>query len=128
MHRDAHGVSIHFMGRNDVEVIKTKNRNAVQLAPSGRLDITTGPILTRIFDQALGEGERFFVLDCEHLEYISSAGLREILKMEKKLQSLNGRLVLCNLHGVVRDIFQFSGFLNLFAVSDTVEAALDVIQ
>jgi anti-anti-sigma factor len=65
------------------------------------------------------------VLDLSALDYISSAGLRAILGVEKKLKFQNGKLVLCGLRGMVKEVFQISGFAVLFPVCATAEAALE---
>jgi anti-anti-sigma factor len=48
--------------------------------------------------------------------YISSAGLRVLLSARKKVQPLNGTVVLCGLQPFVREVFEMTGFTRIFPV------------
>jgi len=58
------------------------------------------------------------------VEYISSAGLRVLLMLAKKLQGTGGRLVLCAMPESVRLVFELAGFLPIFEIEDTRQAAV----
>lgn len=70
------------------------------------------------------KGEHRMVLDLALLGYISSAGLRVVLLLAKRLKQANGKLVLCGLQSRVREVFDISGFLAILTVVDTREEAL----
>lgn len=70
------------------------------------------------------QGERRCVLDFSGLDYISSAGLRVVLMLAKKLKQNDGALALCNLQPHVREVFDISGFLAILQVADTRDEAL----
>lgn len=70
------------------------------------------------------QGERLCVLDLGQLDYISSAGLRVILMMAKRLKQNSGRLILCGLQPQVKEVFDISGFLTILTVVDTRAAAV----
>ena len=73
---------------------------------SGRLDSTSsGDAGDRIVDIAKGAHKRV-LLNLEKLEYVSSAGLRVILRAAKLLQENRGELKICNARGGVRDVFE----------------------
>jgi anti-sigma B factor antagonist len=56
------------------------------------------------------------VIDCTELDYISSSGLRILLNVYKHTRS-NGHLaILKNITEEVEEVFQLSGFLQLFKV------------
>jgi anti-anti-sigma factor len=55
-------------------------------------------------------------LDCNRLEYISSAGLGVLLKTQKRLMGSGGRLRLAGVNRHLRDIFQYSGFDQIFEI------------
>lgn len=69
------------------------------------------------------KGERRVVLDLGRLDYISSAGLRVVLLVAKQLRQVQGELVLCELKPHVREVFEISGFLTIFPVANSREAA-----
>jgi stage II sporulation protein AA (anti-sigma F factor antagonist) len=70
------------------------------------------------------KGERLCVLDLSHLDYISSAGLRVILMLAKRLKQNSGQLVLCCLQPDVLEVFDVSGFLSILTVVPDRAAAL----
>jgi anti-anti-sigma factor len=86
------------------------------LRPVGRLDSTSSPELERIVGERLQTGASKLVFDFADLDYISSAGLRVVLVAGKKLRAAQGKLALVGMRDVVREVFEMSGFLTLFAV------------
>lgn len=61
-------------------------------------------------------GVRRLVLDFSALDYISSAGLRMVLVVAKRLKQEGGQLVLCGMQPHVREVFDISGFLTILNV------------
>ena len=97
--------------------IQQIDRDGVTIvAPAGRIDTTTSG--------ALDAGARSLLLDLGDVDYISSAGLRVLLVLARRMRDLQGRLVLCGLTGPVRQVFQLAGFLPLFRVEPSQDAAL----
>ena len=88
----------------------------------GRLDSVTTPAFEAHCLQAVAQGERTLVLDFGTLKYVSSAGLRSILVISKALTAGGGECVLANARGLVREVFELSGFLRIFRVLDSLEA------
>jgi len=90
---------------------------------SGRLDSTSsGDAGDRIVDIAKGAHRRV-LLNLEKLEYVSSAGMRVILRGAKLLQGNRGELKICNARGLVRTVLETSGFNSLIKVYDTEQEA-----
>ena len=90
---------------------------------SGTLDSTSsGHAGDRIVDIAKGKHKRV-LLNLEKLEYVSSAGLRVILRGAKLLQTNRGELKICNANGLVRNVLETSGFNSLIKVYDTEQEA-----
>lgn len=54
------------------------------------------------------------VFNFEHLEYLSSTGLRILLMMAKRLG--NGHLFVDNANAVVQEIFETTGFMDVVTV------------
>ncbi len=74
------------------------------------------------------KGERLCVLDLGQLDYISSAGLRVVLMLAKRLKQNAGQLVLCGLQPQVHEVFDISGFLSILTVVDSRPAALSRLE
>ena len=56
------------------------------------------------------------VVDFEHLEYISSAGLAILLKTQKRLSESGAALKIVNVNSHIYDIFRYSGFTAIFEI------------
>lgn len=103
----------------------TPENGTVVASIEGRMDaVSTGE-----FDRKAGEwltaGTTTFILDLSRLDYISSAGLRSLLVLGKKAAAGKGRVVLAAVKDTVKEIFAISGFDKIFAVEDSVAAALN---
>lgn len=93
-----------------------KNLNGTDLTIKiiGRLDTTTAPELEAEANQSLA-GVQDLVLDMEALEYISSAGLRVILKMQKTM-SAQGAMKLVHVNDSVMEVFDITGFSDILTI------------
>ena len=94
------------------------------LAPSGRIDTTTSPRVEESVRRTVDEGTRDLVIEFSNVDYISSAGLRVLLVLENRMRDLQGRLVLCSMPESVRQVFRLAGFMPLFKVEPSQEAAV----
>jgi anti-anti-sigma factor len=65
-------------------------------------------------------------MDCQHMDYVSSSGLRILLMALKRITQARGKFVLCNLQENIREIFEISGFTTIFEIHPTKEDALSV--
>ena len=110
-----------------METIKRKENGVVIVAIKGRLDAESSPDLGKEIEKVMAEGEDRLILDVHELNYISSAGLRIILATSKKLKERKGKIFLTGLHGPVEEVFKISGFISIFRVFATAEAALKEI-
>lgn len=94
------------------------------LTPDGRLDSTSaGPADEQITSHIKGGASRL-VLDMSRVGYVSSAGLRVVLLVAKRLKQLGGRFVLCGLAEPVEEVFTISGFLQILTVVSTRDEAV----
>jgi len=98
------------------------------ISPHGQLNSNNAGEVENEILAWIGAGERKMVLDMEHLEYISSAGLRVVLVAAKKLRQEKGQLVLCALSPSTHEVFEISGFLTILDVVPTRAEALARIQ
>jgi anti-anti-sigma factor len=62
------------------------------------------------------------------LEYISSAGLRVLLVVAKKVQQAKGKVVLFGLVPNVREVFSISGFDQIFTIEPDADAAVAAVR
>ena len=84
---------------------KTVNGNSAVIALEGWLDTKTAPELSAVIEELPADvGE--VTLDLKKLEYISSAGLRLIVALHKKMKSFT----IVNTPDEVMEIFRMTGF------------------
>ena len=95
------------------------------LAPRGRIDTTTSGAVDDAVRGAVDAGARALIVDFRAVDYISSAGLRVFLVLAKRMRDLGGQLVLCEMGQPVRQVFQLAGFVPLFTIASSREAAFD---
>ena len=107
-----------------MEMLKRKEKNALVISLKGRLDSVTAPVLEKDLTELMAGEERFLVLDLGDLDYISSAGLRTILGVTKRLKEKQGRLLLASLKSMVREVFEISGFSSIIPIFESVDAAI----
>jgi len=97
------------------------------LLPQGRLDSNNaGAVESEILGH-VAAGTSRIVIDFSGLDYISSAGLRVVLVVAKKLKQAGGALVLCRLPAHIREVFEISGFLSILKSAETREDALAAV-
>jgi stage II sporulation protein AA (anti-sigma F factor antagonist) len=101
-----------------------KKMEATIVALEGRMDAITSSDYEIKMKGLIASGERNFVVDFEKLDYISSVGLRAILATAKQIRSRNGKFLLANVHGSVKEIFAISGLGSIFPVYDSIESAM----
>jgi anti-anti-sigma factor len=107
-----------------MDIHEVRERGTVVVAPVGRIDSTTSDRLEQHLVKLLASGERKVVVDFAGVEYISSAGLRVMLALAKKMKDARGSVALCAMGDPVRMVFSLAGFLPLFAVDTTREEAV----
>ena len=93
---------------------KTKNGSSLTLTLAGRLDTTTAPELDAVVDSSLA-GVQGLILDMEALEYISSAGLRVILKAQK-IMNTKGFMKLIHVNDTIMEVFDITGFVDILTI------------
>ena len=65
------------------------------------------------------------VVSLDKLEYINSSGLRVLLVTLKKVRKQQGDIRLACLKSNIKEVFDISGFTQLFNILNTEETAID---
>ena len=108
--------------------VSQENNNGVEIfSVKGSLDSNTSPEFETMIYQTLEQGRRKLILDLENLDYISSAGIRVMLKTTKDLKRMEGNIVLCSLQDYVREVFDIAGFDGYLNIENNLEGAMDKI-
>lgn len=93
-----------------MELHTENDGNVLIVKPSGRIDGSNAFDFQNAIDEVVGEEQSAIVMDLSDLSYISSAGLRVILLLAKKLRGRQAELMLCALGDSIKDVFEISGF------------------
>ena len=88
--------------------IEKKFSDGNTIVLSGRLDTVTAPQLEAELEKILSDSDAL-VLDMANLEYISSAGLRVILKAQKTINT-KGTMKLIHVGESIMEVFDITGF------------------
>jgi anti-sigma B factor antagonist len=95
---------------------------------NGHLDSNTSQGFENKLIQAIDGGSKSMIIDFKNLDYISSAGLRVIIKATKALKRENGKIMLCDMQDYVREVFEISGFDSLMPIVGNMGDALDAFS
>lgn len=68
------------------------------------------------------------VLDFRIVEYLSTAMIGNLVILDKKVKEKGGRLVLCNLTPVLKEVFAATRLNQVFEIENSIDEALAVFQ
>jgi anti-anti-sigma factor len=93
------------------------------LKPSGRIDSQSSPEFETAISAKLDSAQNV-ILDFGDVPYISSAGLRVVLVIAKRLARTQGKFALASLKPEISSVFKISGLTSVLKIFDTPEGAL----
>ena len=99
-----------------MEIKKFLDGTNLTVALVGRLDATTALELDKDLSASL-DGITDLTVDLAEIEYVSSAGLRILLKIQKRMDR-QGAMRLRNLRENVREVFDMTGFTDFLTIDE----------
>jgi anti-anti-sigma factor len=93
----------------------------------GRFDTLAAQEFEQQMMATIEDGAAFLIFDCNKMDYISSSTLRVFLIGLKTMKRRNGKVILTNLQDHIKEVFDISGFLDLFEIFSSREDALAAI-
>jgi anti-anti-sigma factor len=81
-------------------------------------------IESQLFSLVDESGRRQILVSFINVEYISSQGLGVLIRLQKKLQSVGGKLSLCDINPVIHEVFEITALNKFFAIFEDEENAL----
>lgn len=95
--------------------IKVENNEMMtKVFVEGRLDTNTAPLFEEEILKVVVEAKEL-VLDFVNLEYVSSAGLRVILKVQKAMNT-KGTMKIVNVNEMIMEVFEITGFVDILTI------------
>ena len=110
---------------------REKEPGVFVISSEGSLDTNTYSILEKEVDSILEGSPKVIIFDMEYLNYISSMGIRVILKARKVLEKRAGNIVLFNLKPHIRKVFDIINALpseQVFSSVEEMDQYLDKMQ
>jgi anti-anti-sigma factor len=113
--------------------VKSTSREpgVVVVSPIGSIDAQTYGVLDEKMDEILKQQPDIIIFDMEFADYISSTGIRVLLKTKKALKEIKGRMVFMNLQPQIKkvfDILKAIPTLKVFASIEELDNYLDTMQ
>lgn len=99
---------------NNFIIEQQSEGDQLTLILKGKLDTITAPRLEEEV-KALPTTVKKLILDCDHLEYVSSAGLRVILAFQKVMNK-QGAMVLQQVSADIIEVFEVTGFADILTI------------
>ena len=93
---------------------QNKTESKLTYAIEGRIDTKTAPELEKELDNAL-DGITELVFDFAEVSYISSAGLRVLLKAQKQMNK-QGSMTVLHANDDIMEIFEVTGFTDILTI------------
>jgi anti-sigma B factor antagonist len=93
------------------------------IAIDGDVDASSSIRLDEAITDAIQQGQQNILIDCENLNYISSAGLGVFMSYIEELKAKNIRMVLFGLSERVENVFKVLGLYQLLNIMDTKDQA-----
>ncbi|MBQ6128900.1 MAG: STAS domain-containing protein [Lachnospiraceae bacterium] len=97
-----------------LNISKEANEGTLKLELEGRLDTVTAPQLEEALKDSTASVKEL-VFDLTKLEYISSAGLRVLLSMQK-IMNKQGEMKILGANDNIMEIFEVTGFVDILNI------------
>ena len=88
---------------------------------TGEIDSKTVSTLRSFIDEKLIE-DKAVALDLTNVPFMSSAGLRTLLTLQRSTSKMNVDLALIGVASEIHDTMKVTGFLQYFKIYDSIEA------
>ena len=96
-----------------MEIKKTTEGATTVIAVTGRVDTTTAPELEAGLKL---EGNEMLTLDLSGVPYMSSAGLRCLLSVQKTMMQGGGEMTIVGVQPTVREVLDITGFSSILTI------------
>jgi anti-anti-sigma factor len=107
-----------------LEIIPSSSSEFVHIRLRGQITSATAPEFEQALNGVLKDQKApQCVLDLAELSYTSSAGLRVLLVLAKRIRNAGGRLVLCGAQPTVLHVFEAAGFTQIFTIVPDLKTA-----
>ena len=107
-----------------MQIVEESHGRVLVVTASGRLDGSTSGAFAARLEPLITGVEPRLLLDFSGIDFVSSAGLRVVLALVKKIKAANGTFALCSVQPPVLEVLDISGFMTMIDVHSERSAAL----
>ena len=93
-----------------------------------RFDAYTAIDVEKVFKDQIAKGLKKIMVDFSRTEYVASAGLRVLLSVAKSLHNSGGQIALFSMKPQVYEVFEISGFTQIFKIYASQQEALEGLK
>ena len=97
-----------------MQINYNKEAEKLTVSPEGRLDTATALEVEKTLGELLN-GVSDLILDMKKVTYVSSAGLRVLLKLQK-IMFTQGKMKLIGVNDTVMEVLEITGFANILRI------------
>ena len=107
-----------------MELTEETRSGVTVVTASGRLDGASSAMFAERLGPLAAGAQPRIVVDFANVDFVSSAGLRAVLTLVKKVRAANGVFALCAVQGPVREVLDITGFTTMIHVHPELSSAL----
>jgi anti-anti-sigma factor len=112
-------------GYTVMEITVTPKENCDLVVIKGRIDSYTAPNLSESLNEITKHARYKIILEMSEVSYVSSAGLRVLIDIQKTCKNMHqGEVLLVNIPQRVYETLELAGFVPLFKFYNNVESAI----
>jgi len=99
-----------------MEIVTERKDDVLIFGVNGRLDGYAASQVAVEIERSLRDDDRSVVVDLDGLTYMSSAGIRVLLALQKKVRARGGGIALCNIGEYPKNVLSMAGFDKVFPI------------
>jgi anti-anti-sigma factor len=96
-----------------MELVEEAQGRVLVVTARGRLDGSTSQAFGARLEKLTATSQPRLVIDFAGIDFVSSAGLRVVLALLKRVKAADGRLALCAVQDPVREVLDITGFAGM---------------
>ncbi len=101
-----------------MELRYAEENGRLRVSFCGDLDNASVPEAEKALENVLKRDDCDILLDCSHLNYISSKGLRLLIEIYKHFRNCEHRTYITKMNEIVREVLYIGGFLEYYQEID----------
>lgn len=101
-----------------MEINVTLYENCSLVTVSGRVDSLTAPQFNEALKKLFQDEQYKVVIDLEHVNYVSSAGLRVLIDAQKTCKPQGGLVALAHVPQRIYETLELAGLTSLFRIEN----------